>query len=131
VAQGPVVGAFDAVRVNQLLSNLLENAAKYSPPGSPIVVEVWQDQGQARLQVRDAGIGLATADLPAVFDRFYRGTNVDDRRFAGLGLGLNICRAIAEQHGGRIWASSAGPGQGSTFGVALPLAAPVPIPRES
>jgi signal transduction histidine kinase len=131
VAQGPVVGAFDAVRVNQLLSNLLENAAKYSPPGSPIVVEVWQDQGQARLQVRDAGIGLATADLPAVFDRFYRGTNVDDRRFAGLGLGLYICRAIAEQHGGRIWASSAGPGQGSTFDVALPLAAPVPTPRES
>ena len=118
-------------RINQLLSNLLENAAKYSPPGSPIVVQVWQDQGEARLQVRDAGIGLSTADLPAVFDRFYRGSNVDDRRFAGLGLGLYICRAIAEQHGGRIWASSPGPDQGSTFDVALPLAAPVPTPRES
>jgi signal transduction histidine kinase len=72
--------------------------------------------------VADSGIGIPAADLPHIFERYHRGTNVDDRRFAGLGLGLFICRGIVEQHDGRIWATSA-LGQGSTFHVSLPLQA--------
>jgi signal transduction histidine kinase len=86
-------------------------------------VQVWQEAGTNRLSVTDSGIGIPTEDLPHVFERFHRGTNVDDRRFAGMGLGLFICRGIAEQHGGRIWATRAATG-GSTFHVALPVAAP-------
>jgi signal transduction histidine kinase len=120
VADAPVVGEYDEVRIMQLLENLLENAIKYSPDGGTIRVKVWREQNSARLSVTDSGIGIPANDLPFVFDRFYRAGNVDDRRFAGMGLGLFICRGIVEQHGGRIWATSR-PGEGSTFEIALPL----------
>jgi signal transduction histidine kinase len=120
VADGPVMGDYDPVRVQQLLDNLIENAVKYSPEGGEVQVRVWQEDGAARLSVADRGIGIPPDDLPRLFDRYHRGTNVDDRRFSGMGLGLYICRGIAEQHGGRIWAESV-PGQGATFHVALPL----------
>jgi signal transduction histidine kinase len=123
-ADDVVVGSYDPVRVMQLLDNLLENAVKYSPEGGEVRVRVWRDGDNALMSVTDQGIGIPPADLPHLFDRFHRGANVDDRRFAGMGLGLYICRGIAEQHGGRLWATSAGPGQGSTFHVELPLAAP-------
>ena len=71
----------------------------------------------------DSGIGIPPEDLDQVFDRFHRAANVDDRQFVGMGLGLYICRGIVEQHGGRLWATSAGPGKGSTFHVRLPLGA--------
>jgi signal transduction histidine kinase len=122
-----VVGEFDAARVRQLVENLVENALKYSPRGEGVLVRVWQDADaagggpeQAHVAVLDHGIGIPAQDLPNVFERFHRGRNVDDRRFAGLGLGLYICKGIAEQHGGRIWAEST-PGMGSTFHVVLPL----------
>jgi signal transduction histidine kinase len=69
--------------------------------------------------VRDRGIGIASEDVSHVFERFYRGQDI--RRLEGTGLGLYICQAIIEAHGGRIWAMSPGPGQGSTFGFTLPL----------
>ncbi|HEX6608226.1 MAG TPA: ATP-binding protein, partial [Chloroflexia bacterium] len=122
-AAGPVTGVYDPVRMMQLIENLVENAVKYSPEGGPVRVQVWQEAGTNHLSVTDSGIGIPTEDLPHVFERFHRGTNVDDRRFAGMGLGLFICRGIAEQHGGHIWATRA-PGRGSTFHVALPVAAP-------
>ena len=84
-------------------------------------MKVWQDNGEAHLTVRDHGIGIPPADLPHIFDRFSRASNVDDRRFHGMGLGLFICRGIVEEHGGRIWAESE-LGKGSTFHVALPVA---------
>ncbi len=121
VADGPVVGDYDPVRIQQLVDNLMENAVKYSPEGGEVQVRVWQEGAAARLSVADHGIGIPADDLPRLFDRYHRGANVDDRRFSGMGLGLYICRGIAEQHGGRIWAESA-PGQGTTFHVALPLA---------
>ena len=72
-----------------------------------------------QIRVIDYGIGIPKEDLPYVFERFHRGTNVDDRQCAGMGLGLYICRGIVEQHGGRIWATSEA-GRGATFHVALP-----------
>lgn len=121
-AEAPAVGEYDTNRVAQLLDNLLENALKYSPDGGDVLVKVWRDDDEYHLTVTDTGIGMLPADVPHIFDRFHRGTNVDDRRFAGMGLGLFICRGIAEQHGGRIWASSPGLGRGSTFHVVLPAA---------
>ena len=119
---GPASGVYDPVRMMQLVENLVENAVKYSPEGGPVQIRVWQEDGVNNLTVTDSGIGIPSEDLPHIFERFHRGTNVDDRRFAGMGLGLFICRAIVEQHGGRIWASRA-PTGGSTFHVALPVAA--------
>jgi signal transduction histidine kinase len=126
---GPLTGMYDGLRIRQLVDNLLENAIKYSPEGGAIRVRLWREGDSARLTVTDEGIGIPSGDLSHLFDRFHRGTNVDDRRFAGMGLGLFICRGIAEQHGGRLWATSAGEGQGSTFHVILPVepaAAPAP-----
>ena len=85
-------------------------------------IRAWRDDGEIRISVQDHGIGIPAADLPHVFDRFHRASNVDARKYAGIGLGLYICRGIAQEHGGRIWVESA-VGQGSTFHVALPGAA--------
>lgn len=119
-AESALVGTFDRARIAQLLDNLVDNALKYSPAGGEVRVRLWRQDEEARISVTDQGIGIPSEDTPRLFDRFYRGENVDDRQHAGLGLGLYICRGIAEQHGGRIWAESS-PGLGSTFHVALPL----------
>jgi signal transduction histidine kinase len=118
--RGVVVGVYDRRRLEQLVENLVENAKKYSPEATPIDVAVWHQDGEARISVRDRGIGIPSADLPRIFERFSRASNVDDRKFHGMGLGLYICRGIVEEHGGRIWAESE-IGKGSTFHVALPL----------
>jgi signal transduction histidine kinase len=120
-APGSVVGRYDRRRIMQLIDNLLENAVKYSPGGGEVRVSVRRDGPLAHLTVSDQGIGIPTADLAHIFDRFHRGTNVDDRQFAGMGLGLFICRGIVEEHDGRIWAESR-PGAGSSFHVELPAA---------
>ncbi len=114
-ADGPVSGMYDPIRIQQLVENLVENAVKYSPDGGTVEIKLWSEPGgmthQAgeegvkawnHLTVTDHGIGIPTEDLPSVFERFHRGTNVDDRRFVGMGLGLYICKTIAEQHGGTI-----------------------------
>ena len=118
--RGAVVGTYDGRRIEQLLENLIENANKYSPDATPVSVGVWQQDGEAHITVQDRGIGIPASDLPRIFERFARASNVDDRRFHGMGLGLYICRGIVEEHGGRIWAESE-IGKGSTFHVALPL----------
>jgi signal transduction histidine kinase len=119
-ANAPVVGVYDRRRVEQLFQNLIENAKKYSPERTPIRVKIWQENGEAQVTVEDSGIGIPAADLPRIFERFSRASNVDDRRFHGMGLGLYICRGIVEEHGGRIWVDSE-VGKGSTFHVALPI----------
>jgi signal transduction histidine kinase len=117
---GSVVAHVDGPRIEQVITNLVENGLKYSPEGGPVQVRLWSEAQEARLSVTDQGIGVAAEDRELIFDRFHRGQNVDDRRFAGMGLGLYITRGIVEQHGGRVWVESS-PGQGSTFQVALPL----------
>jgi signal transduction histidine kinase len=125
----PVIVAVDPPRFEQVVNNLIENALKYSPQQSDVFVKLWCEKGEARLSVRDEGIGIPIDDQPLVFERFHRARNVDDRRFAGMGLGLYIARGIVEQHGGRIWVDSA-PGAGSTFSVALPPTSPNIVPEE-
>jgi signal transduction histidine kinase len=120
IAEGPLVGWYDEVRIEQLLDNLVENAVKYSPEGGEVCIEISSQGQQALITVADQGIGIPPADLPRIFDRFYRGANANGPYLSGMGLGLFICRAIVEQHGGVITAESS-PGRGTTFRIALPL----------
>jgi signal transduction histidine kinase len=118
-SDGPVIGMYDPFRITQLLENLAENGVKYSPQGGEVRLKVWADAECAYISVSDQGIGIPANDLPHIFERFYRAANVDDRQFAGMGLGLFICRGIVEQHGGRIQVSSRS-GAGSRFQIELP-----------
>jgi signal transduction histidine kinase len=122
-ANQAVVGVLDPIRIRQLLEYLVDNAVKFSPPGSEVVVRVTRQGDSAGLDVIDPGIGIPVQDYAGLFDRFHRGSNVDDRRFAGLGLGLYLSRGIVEQHGGHIWASP-NPTVGTTLSVSLPLVQP-------
>jgi signal transduction histidine kinase len=116
-----LVGEYDGIRIQQMIDNLLENAGKYSPDGGEVRVRISEEGESARITIADPGIGIPAADLAHLFDRFHRGANVNDRNFAGMGLGLFICRGIVDQHGGVIWATSPGAGQGSTFHIVLPI----------
>ncbi len=104
--------------LKQLLLILLDNAFKHTPTGGDVRVETSLEDGRARMTVSDSGAGIDPADLPRIFDRFYRGRNA--RGTAGTGLGLTIARWVAEQHGGEITVEST-PGRGSRFSVVLPI----------
>jgi signal transduction histidine kinase len=119
VPTSPVMLRFDRERIVQLLSNLVGNALKFTKRGGEIVVALADAADGGRLEVRDSGPGIPEAELPLVFDRFFRGTNVGDARASGSGLGLAIARSIVEMHGGHITAASA-LGHGSVFTVELP-----------
>ncbi|QSQ11340.1 ATP-binding protein [Myxococcus landrumensis] len=110
----------DPYRLEQVISNLVENALKYSPDGGLIRVTL-QTRGElALLSVSDSGIGIPEDQQKLLFERYFRARNVSSRSYGGLGLGLYISRDIVEHHGGRIWVESE-VGHGSTFHVALPL----------
>jgi signal transduction histidine kinase len=119
VPSSPVMLRFDRERIVQLLTNLVGNALKFTPRGGEVVVDLVDRPEEAVVEVRDSGPGIPEADLPLIFDRFFRGTNVGDARASGSGLGLAIARSIVEMHGGSIGVSSA-LGQGATFTVRLP-----------
>ena len=119
VPTNPVMVRFDRERVVQLLTNLVGNALKFTPRGGEIVVALAEAPEMAVLEVRDSGPGIPEAELPHVFDRFFRGTNVGEARASGSGLGLAIVRSIVDMHGGTISVSSA-VGHGSTFIAAVP-----------
>lgn len=104
----------------QLLLNLLDNAIKYTPSGGAVSVGWTSDGGHVELRVRDTGIGITPEHLPHIFDRFYRVDRARSREAGGAGLGLSICRWIAEAHGGSISIESVS-GGGSTFTVRLPI----------
>ena len=112
----------DPTRLAQVISNLLTNAAKYTPPGGHITVQAREEDGEVVLRVRDTGIGIAPEVLPRVFDLFVQERQAIDRSQGGLGLGLTIVRNLVERHGGTVSASSDGPGRGSEFVVRLPMA---------
>ena len=117
----PAVNA-DRRRIVQVLTNLLNNAARFSPTTVPITLEAGHDSLQVTVHVRDRGQGIPKEKLPLLFKKFSRLHDDAGRKLSGTGLGLAICRGIVEAHGGRIWAESAGEGQGSTFSFTLPVA---------
>jgi len=111
----------DTTRLEQVVGNLVRNAAKYTEPGGDIEVSVLHQNGEAVLRVKDNGIGIAPDLLPRIFDLFTQGEQALDRAGAGLGIGLTLVRSLVEMHGGHVVATSAGPGTGTTMEVRLPL----------
>ena len=110
-------------RLQQVFSNLLSNALKFSAKGGRVVVRLERAGDEARVSVIDQGEGIAPDVLPHIFERFRQADSSTRRRHGGLGLGLAIVRSLVELHGGRVSATSAGLGRGATFSVTLPLAA--------
>jgi signal transduction histidine kinase len=110
----------DVPRVQQIITNLLNNAIKYSPDGGEIRVTSWVEHDMLNVAVADSGVGIPPRHLDKIFDRFHRVEGDLARRVSGTGLGLAICRGLVETHGGRIRVDSE-PGSGSTFTFSLPL----------
>jgi histidine kinase len=120
--------------LSQVIVNLLDNAIKFSPNGGTVTarayataadqehVAVGSQQPAVMVEVSDQGIGIPPEKLELLFRRFYQVDGSSTRQFGGMGIGLALCKAIVEAHGGRIWAESEGEGRGSTFYVALPAA---------
>lgn len=112
----------DPARLQQTFWNLLRNAAKFTPAGGSVFIRSGNTAGKIQLEVRDTGVGIEPELLPKVFEAFEQGDSRITREFGGLGLGLAICKAIMDLHGGAIRARSDGPGTGATFTVELPVA---------
>jgi signal transduction histidine kinase/ActR/RegA family two-component response regulator len=121
----PVAVRGDIRRLEQVCFNLIDNALKFTPKGGRISIDVRIDDGEVVIEVKDTGAGMDAEFLPHVFDRFRQADSTTSRTYGGLGLGLSIAKQLVEAHGGRISASSAGKGSGSTFTVCLPFAAGV------
>jgi PAS domain S-box-containing protein len=117
---GPLLVSGDAIRLAQIVSNLLDNAWKYNVPGGHVLVDLTAKEGVASLTVTDTGLGIAAHAMATIFDPFVQ-LNVGDRAKAGLGLGLTLVKRLTEMHGGTISVSSPGEGQGSTFCLQMPL----------
>ena len=127
----PLVLDADPVRLAQVFSNLLNNAAKYTDPGGRITLRARREGGDAAITIEDTGVGIEPAELQRVFDMFSQGDPGGERTRSGLGIGLTLARNLVELHGGAVTASSPGRGHGSTFVVRLPLdgaSAGVPAP---
>jgi signal transduction histidine kinase len=118
----PVTVRGDAARLLQVFSNLLDNAAKFTPGGGDIGVALARERAEAVATVSDNGVGIEPSFLPTMFEVFTQADLRLERTTGGLGLGLALARQIVEAHGGRISAESAGRGLGSRFTVRLPLA---------
>jgi signal transduction histidine kinase/ActR/RegA family two-component response regulator len=123
----PIISDADAMRIQQIISNLLGNAVKFTPEGGRASVVLRRDgdtfgaSERVVIEVIDTGVGIDPGFLPFVFERFTQGHEGIDRRYGGLGLGLAITRAMVELHGGEVTAQSDGPGSGSRFTVRLPI----------
>jgi signal transduction histidine kinase len=127
VAPAARVVTADPLRLEQVLSNLLVNAAKYTAPSGEVELSANRDGSAVVIRVRDTGVGIPEELLTRVFDRFVQG----DSRADGLGLGLTVVRRLVELHGGEVWAESAGVGRGSTFVVRLPQPPAAGSPQDS
>ncbi|MGE0447533.1 MAG: PAS domain S-box protein, partial [Vicinamibacterales bacterium] len=125
----PVYFEVDPARFEQVLSNLLSNAAKYTAPGGEIAITAARDGRDVVIRVRDNGMGIPADVLPRIFDVFTQGERTLDRTMGGLGLGLTLVRRIIELHGGGVTASSSGTGHGAEFEIRVPAtAAPAATP---
>jgi two-component system sensor histidine kinase KdpD len=113
----------DSVLMEQVFVNLLENAVKYTPDGTPIEISARPAEGFVLVEVADRGPGLPAGEETRIFDKFHRAPQ--SVTTSGIGLGLTICRGIVTAHGGRIWAENR-PGGGAVFRFTLPLAGPPP-----
>jgi two-component system, chemotaxis family, CheB/CheR fusion protein len=118
----PLIVEGDAMRLTQVVGNLLHNAVHYTPARGQIALDVRRTGDQALISVRDNGLGISPQSLPHLFDMFYQAGNQGEGTNAGLGIGLTLAKTLVEMHSGTISAESAGPNQGSTFTVCLPLA---------
>jgi two-component system sensor histidine kinase KdpD len=118
----------DAVMIEQVLVNLIENAVKYTPSGSPIEISAAQQNGVVRVEVADRGPGVAPGAEQRAFEKFYRG---HDATIRGIGLGQAICRAILEAYGGKIWAWNR-PQRGAVFRFTFPATErPPEVPEDA
>jgi signal transduction histidine kinase len=122
----PMAGNWEQKRIEQVLANLVGNALKYSPDIERVSVVVERGSEEIEVTVSDRGMGIPPKELPHLFQRFHRTPQARASGLSGTGLGLYICRGIVEAHGGRIWAASAGEGEGATFRFALPIEPPEP-----
>jgi signal transduction histidine kinase len=113
----------DRVKLRQLLTNILDNAVRYTPAGGTVSTTFAIQEGFAVVNITDTGIGIAEEQVPFIFERFYRVDKARSRAEGGAGLGLGIAKHIAESHGGRIEVVSR-VGKGSTFSIFLPLVEP-------
>jgi signal transduction histidine kinase len=127
----PVTLVGDRARLTQVLSNLLNNAAKYTPPRGSIRLSLRQEGEEAVFRVRDTGIGIPADMLERVFDMFLQIENTLDRAHGGLGIGLTLVREIVNMHHGTITVSSEGPGRGSEFEVHIPCSANLSVSASS
>ena len=118
----------DAVRLSQIVANLLLNAAKFTAPGGRIAIGAARDGDNVRIRLADNGIGIAATSIDSIFGLFAQSGHSPDRVQDGLGIGLSLVRTLVELHGGQVSVSSPGVGLGSTFEVHLPLDANVPLP---
>jgi PAS domain S-box-containing protein len=124
IYEGPATPLFahaDAVRLTQVIGNLLNNAAKYTEPGGRITLSVSREQDQGLIRVRDTGVGIAPDMLQGIFELFTQVERTLDRSHGGLGIGLTLVRCLVELHGGTVEAQSEGIGKGSQFTVRMPL----------
>jgi PAS domain S-box-containing protein len=125
VPEGPIPIDADRTRLSQVLSNLLNNAAKFTEPGGRIELEAVADADTVTISVKDTGIGIPPEMLSRIFEMFAQIADSRARGQSGLGIGLTLVRRLVELHGGQVWAESDGPSTGSTFYVKLPLATAV------
>jgi CheY-like chemotaxis protein len=132
IAQEPVRLVADPVRMAQVVANLLNNAARYTPNGGEIHVAAHAEGSSAKICVRDNGIGIAAHMLPRVFDLFTQASTGNRPAQGGLGIGLSLAKALVEMHGGTLEGRSEGPGRGSEFIVRVPglVAGPEPGVRK-
>jgi PAS domain S-box-containing protein len=125
----PLPADADSARLEQVVGNLVANAAKYTDVGGKIILSAGREGGEAVIRVRDSGVGIPADQLTQIFDLFAQVDTSLDRSQGGLGIGLTLVRALVEMHGGSVAAASDGPGQGSEFTVRLPLLARPPGSR--
>ena len=126
----PILVKADLVRLSQVLSNLLNNAAKYTEEGGRIGLDVAHETGEVVFRVRDNGIGITPEMLPRIFDLFTQVDRSLDRSQGGLGIGLTLVRQLVEMHGGTVQVHSEGPNRGSVFVVRMPAIAPTNAPDD-